>query len=135
MSPSRPTTTRVAELPGEAVSDPRHRMYVGRLLCVRLDLAPQPVHMSIDGARLDLDLVPPHPTEQFSAAHHLTGPRREQGEQVELGEREHHLLTIAEHLTAPQIDGESGKLEAVARLLLRGDLTATQVCSDARHQL
>ena len=76
--------------------------------------------MGVHGACLDLDLVAPYPAEQLAAAHHLTGTGGEQGEEVELGQREHHLLTIAKHLAASEVDDQSGKLEAIAGLLLRG---------------
>src|SRR5579859_1191713 len=110
-------------------------MDVGRLLGVGFDLAAEAVDVGVDRAGLDLDLVAPDATEQFTAAHDLPGPRREQSEQVELREREHHFLTIAEHLATSEVDRESRELEAIARLLLGRDLAAAKVRPDARHQL
>src|SRR5580704_7342128 len=110
-------------------------MDVRGLLGIRLDLAAQPIDVGVDGARLDLDFVAPDPAQQFSAAHDLSGTRCEQRQEVELRQRQHHFLTIAEHLTAPEIDGESGELEAIAWLLLRRDFTAAKMRPDARHEL
>src|SRR5580693_6694043 len=106
-------------------------MDVGRLLRVGLDLPAEPVDVSVDGSSLDLDLVAPDATQQLAAAHDLAWPRCEQRKQVELGEREHHFLAVAEDLATSEVDGESGELEAVAGLLLRRDLTAPEMGSDA----
>src|SRR5438105_13532286 len=60
------SSTRLSiELVGdEAVADPRNGVDVVRLFGVALDLLVQPVDVSADGARPDLDFVAPQPATQ-----------------------------------------------------------------------
>src|SRR5579864_2842173 len=84
VSPNHRAIWQRSELPAKAVADAGDGVDVGGLLGVRFDFATKAVDVGVDGSGLDLDFVSPHATEQFSAAHDLTGARGEECEQVEL---------------------------------------------------
>src|SRR3981081_73694 len=114
----------------EAIPDPRDRVDEVWLFGVALDLLAQAVDVSVDGARLDLDLVAPHLAEQLAAAPPLAGLRGQQRQEIELGQRQGDFLTLAPHLAAVHVDDEAWELEARLGLCLRNRLLApTQVCA------
>src|SRR5260370_1501551 len=108
----------------EAVADARNRVDGVRLFGVALDLFAQAVDMGIDGARLDLDFVAPDLSQQFAAAHDLTGLRGQQRQEVELGQRQGDFLALAPYLATVHVDDEAGELEARLGLCLRDRLLA-----------
>ena len=107
-----------------------------RLLRVTLDLLAQPVDVGVDGAGLDLDLIPPDLAQELPPADHLAGLRGQQGEQIELGQGQSDLPALTPDLTAIHVDDQARELEARLGLLLGdGLLAATEMGADPGQQL
>src|SRR5919204_1807870 len=108
----------------EPIPDARDRVDVVWLFGVALDLLAQPVHVSVHGARLDLDLVAPDLPQQFPAADHLPGLRGEQRQEVEFRQGQSDFFAVTPDLPAVHVNDEAWELEARLGLLLRDGLLA-----------
>src|SRR3954451_20418508 len=73
-------------LVAEAIAHAAHREDVVGLLGVRLELLAQMADVDVDGARVAIGRVAPHPGEQHVAGVHPPRARRERAEDLELDE-------------------------------------------------
>lgn len=96
----------------ESVSDPRDRMQAGGVVMSGLKLAPQPVDVSIDAAWIQLSPLAPYPLGQFHSRDDAAGTAGEEGQQVELGRGQCHLVAVAKHLVAAEVDDQAGEIQS-----------------------
>jgi hypothetical protein len=91
----------------------------------------------VDDPRLDRVLVAPDGAEDPLPREHLAGVRRQVGEEIELGVREHDVPIGTGHPSLRRVDDQVAKDQApVGRLVLAALLLCpAQMRSDPGHQL
>src|SRR5438552_15238611 len=94
-APGRPSLGGLEAGRAEAVAEAAHRLDPG---ADRAQLRPQPLHVRVDGARLEIAAVPPALAQALLAAAGAPGAAGQPLEQLELGAGEAELL-------APDPDG------------------------------
>src|SRR3954470_8472268 len=103
---------------------------------VRLDLAPQVLHVRVDRALVAVVVVALHPVDQLEAREDAAGRAGEREEQLELRRRELDGPPLDDGLVALGIEAEPPAVEAQHLLdARRARAGAAQERADARDEL
>src|SRR5207302_3269682 len=81
----------------QAVTEARYRVEHDARLGMPRQLAPQPLHVRVDGVIVEVVRIAPDLVAQLGAGQHALGVGREHGDEVELGHGERDLLIADAH--------------------------------------
>src|SRR5262249_31770069 len=126
---------RVERVGVPLVADAAHGEDELRRRIVALDVLPEPPHVDVHGARLDVRLASPHEVEELEPLVDAVRMADEELGELELAQREGGLHAVDEDLIGVEVEPQAAALERVVRWRYVLGIGAAEHGADARDEL